>query len=104
MPDVKELTIQSFDTEVIKESDSNNILVDFWAPWCGPCRMQGPVVDKLAEAGYHVAKVNIDEEPDLAERYSVMTIPTLMVFKDGEIKDQFIGVQSQETLEEALSK
>lgn len=103
MANVKELTMQSFETEVLKGKESESVLVDFWAPWCGPCRMQGPVIDKLAAAGYNVAKVNIDEQPDLAERYRVMTIPTLMVFKGGEVQQQFVGVQSQKTLEGALN-
>lgn len=101
MAAVKDLNQQNFNKEVL-EAKEGSILVDFWAPWCGPCRMQGPVVEKLAEAGYNVAKVNIDEEPELAERYRVMTIPTLMVFKDGSVKEQMVGVQSLQTLEKAL--
>ena len=80
------------------------VLLDFWAPWCGPCRMQGPVVEKLAEGGYSVAKVNIDEQPELAEQYRVMSIPTLIVFKNGKVEDQMVGVQSYQTLEKALQK
>lgn len=100
MASVKELTKQNFDKEVLNVEGS--ILVDFWAPWCGPCRMQGPVVDKLAEAGYHVGKVNIDEQQELAEQFRVMTIPTLMVFKEGRVVNQMVGVQSMQTLENAL--
>lgn len=103
MANVKELTMQSFETEVLNENESGSVLVDFWAPWCGPCRMQGPVIEKLAAAGYNVAKVNIDEQQELAERYRVMTIPTLMVFRGGEVKQQFVGVQSQKILEDALN-
>ena len=69
---IKELTKQNFDKEVLN-AEGGSVLVDFWAPWCGPCRMQGPVVEKLAEGGYSVAKVNIDEQPELAEQYRVMS-------------------------------
>ena len=62
------------------------ILVDFWAPWCGPCRMQGPAVEKLAVAGYNVGKVNIDEQPELAEKFSIMQAPTLVIVRDGIVQ------------------
>ena len=103
MANVKELTKQNFDKEVLN-AEGGSVLVDFWAPWCGPCRMQGPVVEKLAEGGYSVAKVNIDEQPELAEQYRVMFIPTLIVFKNGKVEDQMVGVQSYQTLEKALQK
>ena len=90
MANVKELTKQNFDKEVLN-AEGGSVLVDFWAPWCGPCRMQGPVVEKLAEGGYSVAKVNIDEQPELAEQYRVMSIPTLIVFKNGKVEDQMVA-------------
>ena len=96
------ITEENFENEVL--NSDKPVLVDFWAQWCGPCRMQGPVVEKLAEGGYSVAKVNIDEQPELAEQYRVMSIPTLIVFKNGKVEDQMVGVQSYQTLEKALQK
>ena len=80
-------------------------LVDFWAPWCGPCQMQGPIVDKVAaayEGKATVGKLNVDENPDTAAQFGVMSIPTLIVFKDGKKAQQFVGVQSEERLKAAL--
>ena len=99
---LKQVTDASFVDDVLNQKGV--VVVDFWAPWCGPCRMQGPVVEKLAEGGYSVAKVNIDEQPELAEQYRVMSIPTLIVFKNGKVEDQMVGVQSYQTLEKALQK
>ncbi|GEM_PF-224983 len=80
-------------------------LVDFWAPWCGPCQMMGPTIDKLAGdyAGKAViAKVNVDDSPDLASKYGIRSIPALLFFKGGEVVDQLIGVQSEDTLKRKL--
>jgi len=80
-------------------------LVDFWAPWCGPCRMQGPIVERVAEAvgaKAVVAKVNVDDNPATAGKFEVVSIPTLIVFKDGKPVKQFVGVQSEETLTQAI--
>ena len=76
-------------------------LVDFWAPWCGPCQAQGPIVEKVAEkveGKAKVAKLNVDDGPQVAAKYGVRSIPTLIVFKDGELTEQFVGVQSEEQL------
>jgi len=82
-------------------------LVDFWAPWCGPCMMQGPIVDKVAEkvAGKaKVAKVNVDDGTRTAGQYGIRSIPTIIVFKDGEAVQQFVGVQSEAQLMAAIEK
>lgn len=90
----------SFDEEVLK-SDTP-VLVDFWAPWCGPCRMIAPVVEALAkeyEGRLSVAKLNVDDNPSTAQRYQVMGIPTLILFKDGEPVGRFVGYMPKEDLQ-----
>lgn len=85
-----------FETEVLKSDKT--VLVDFWAVWCGPCRMLSPVVDQVAEenSDIKVCKVNVDEEQQLAIKYGVMSIPTLLVFKGGELVNQSVGVIPKE--------
>ena len=87
------ITLENFETEVIESEKP--VLVDFWAPWCGPCRMLSPVVDEIAEenSNIKVGKVNVDEQEELAMRFGIMSIPTLIVFKNGEAVKKTMGVQ-----------
>ena len=79
----KEITTANFETEVLKSEKP--VLIDFWATWCGPCMRQGPVVEELAEEGYAVGKVDVDQNMALAQQFRVVSIPTLILFKDGKI-------------------
>jgi thioredoxin 1 len=99
------LNDKNFDEEVIKSTLP--VLVDFWAVWCGPCQMQNPILEEVAkeyEGKVKVGKLNVDDNPQSASRYNVMSIPTLILFKGGQIVKQMIGVQSKETLEEEFKK
>jgi len=101
MSNAQELTTGNFDATV----QEGVTLVDFWAEWCAPCRMMTPVLDELAGeyAGKaRVGKINVDNEPDLAMKFDVSSIPTLIVFKNGEISKRFVGVTSKSELAEAL--
>lgn len=96
-----ELTSENFNT--IKEGVA---LVDFWAPWCGPCRMLAPVIDELAndfDGRAKICKVNTDEQGDLAAEYGVRSIPTLIFFKDGQIAGQLVGAQSKQAIADKLN-
>ena len=90
---VIKLTQENFE-EVAKNSDVP-VLIDFWAPWCGPCRMLGPVIDEIAgeRADVKVGKINVDEEPELAQRFGVMSIPTLVVMEKGKVVSQSSGAR-----------
>ena len=94
-------TIEEFDN-LLKENEK--VLVDFYADWCGPCKMMAPVVEELAEEKLDVtfAKVNVDNLGDVAQRYGIMSIPTLILFKDGEVASQTVGFQPKEALEAFL--
>ena len=99
----KTLTIANFEQEVLQAS--NPVLVDFWASWCGPCRMLSPVVDEVSEeaGGVMVGKVNIDEQQELASRYQVMTIPTLILFRNGQEVERSVGVVPKQKILDMLS-
>ena len=96
----KEITVANFETEVLKSEKP--ILIDFWATWCGPCMRQGPVVEELAEEGYAVGKVDVDQNMALAQQFRVVSIPTLILFKDGTEVKRFVGLPSKDELKAAL--
>lgn len=99
------VTDATFDSEVVKSDIP--VLVDNWAPWCGPCIMQNPILEELAkefDGKVKIAKLNVDENPQTAAKYGIMSIPTLMVFKGGAVVKQMIGVQSKESLVEEFKK
>ena len=96
-----ELQDSNFDAE-IKQGVT---LVDFWAPWCGPCRMQGPILDKVAEkvgAKAKIGKVNVDDASGIASKYAIVSIPTLIIFKDGELVNRLVGVRQEKELTAAI--
>ncbi len=100
---VAEFTDTNFQTEVV--SSSQPVLVDFWAPWCGPCRMIAPLIEELASeyaGSVKIGKLNIDDSPNAAGQFGVSSIPTLMVFKGGEVVERFVGVQPKNRLQKAL--
>lgn len=99
---VTTITKDNFDKEVLQAGVP--VLVDFWASWCGPCRMLSPIVDEIAEqyTGLKVGKVNVDEQEELAIKFGIMSIPTLIVFKGGEVVAQSVGVKSKEAILEML--
>ncbi|MCI8659721.1 MAG: thioredoxin [Lachnospiraceae bacterium] len=99
----KKFTVENFESEVLKADKP--VLVDFYADWCGPCKMMAPLVEKLAdemEGEAVIGKLNVDDCEEIAMKYSVMNIPTLILFKNGEAVNRVIGVQSQEVLEKMI--
>ena len=102
----KAFTKSNFQEEVLESSVP--VMVDFWASWCGPCRMLAPVIDAMAETaeanGYKIGKVNVDEEEELAARYNIMTIPTVIVFRSGQPVRQLSGVRPRAELEAMLKE
>ncbi len=99
------ITNENFEQEVLKADKP--AIIDFWAPWCGPCRMMGPVIEKFAEefdGKYVVGKVNVDDEEELAGRFNIMSIPTIKVFKNGQEAATALGVQTREKLLELIGE
>lgn len=98
-----EFTDANFETEVLKSDIP--VLVDFWAPWCGPCRILGPIVEELATevTAVKIGKIDVDANPDTARVYGVMSIPTIKIFQGGQVVKEFVGVQSKEFLQAEMA-
>jgi thioredoxin 1 len=96
------ITKDNFNNEVI--NSDKPVLIDFWASWCGPCRMVSPIVDEISEEvpSVKVVKINVDEQPELAQKFDIMSIPTLMVMKDGKVVNKSVGARSKQSLMEML--
>lgn len=101
----KVFTDANFSTDVLKSSMP--VLVDFWAEWCGPCKMLGPVIDRVAQANQGkvvVGKMNVDENQDTPQQYGIQGIPTLLIFKEGKVVGQLVGYQSQEAIQKVINE
>ena len=101
----KVFTDQDFKTEVL--ASKQPVLVDFWAEWCGPCKMLSPVIDRIAQANQDkivVGKMNVDENSETPQQYGIQGIPTLLIFKNGDLVSQLVGYQSQENIQKAIDE
>ena len=98
------ITDQTFEREVL-QARGQPVMVDCWAPWCGPCRMIGPIMDQLAaesQGRYRIAKLNVDDNPQTASRFQIASIPTMLIFKDGKLIDRLIGAQPKQAIADRL--
>jgi thioredoxin 2 len=98
------ITDQTFEREVL-QATGPPVLVDCWAPWCGPCRMIGPVMDQLAaesQGNYRIAKLNVDDNPQTSSRFQIASIPTMLIFKNGKLIDRLVGAQPKQAIAERL--
>lgn len=103
-PKIRELDASSFDA-VVKRQDAVPVLVDFWAPWCGPCKAIGPVLDQLADeldGKALICKVNVDEQSSVASQFNVRAIPTLLLFKNGQVVDTIVGLANKDALKQKI--
>lgn len=104
-PNIVTLTVENFDQEVLKSGTP--VLVDFWAEWCGPCKMVAPILDELAseyDGKVKIGKVNIDDHQSLASEYGIRAIPTLLLFKAGQVADQIVGLRSKRDFKAKLDR
>lgn len=100
------VTDETFERDVLR-SGSTPVLVDCWAPWCGPCRMIGPIMDQLAgesNGRYRIAKLNVDENPRIASQFQIQSIPTMLIFKDGKLVDRLVGAQPKQAIAGRLAQ
>lgn len=98
-----EITTDNFESEVLKSDKPT--LVDFWAPWCGPCQIMGPILDELSNelTSVKIGKLNVDAHPAVAQEYGIMSIPTMKIFKEGKVVKEFIGTKDKEALKAELA-
>jgi len=104
---IQEISSKNFEVEVIESSKTTPVLIDFWAPWCGPCKMIAPIVEELSGdygAKVKFVKLNTDENLDIATKYGIMSIPTIMIFRDGEPVDRIIGFTQKNNLKKKIDE